>query len=391
MSGARRSRVVVTVTAIVALAVTTEARAAPPAAAETAKPVAVVSLGDSYISGEAGRWRGNALTNAGDKWGTDLAVECEAGECTADPRRIYGATHSSTDMCHRSTSAEIITAAIPDAKPLNLACSGATTGDVRRGDPARNQPNQLELLRAAVRDHRVELVVLSIGGNDLGFGDIIADCVKGYLSPSPYECGPKWAPTIAGQLDRVRADVGATVKAVKDVLDTAQGAGSYQFVLQSYPAPMPAARDFRIRESGPRWAEGGCPVWDADADWARRQLVPTISAQLREVAGNRDVRFLDLQDAFDGREVCARGSRQAHAGNSNASPLPGTEAEWVRWVVTGYSAQGDRQESMHPNHYGQRALGTCLRLMHQKKSGDFACHNTPDTGPARMTLSAITG
>ena len=38
--------------------------AAPPAhAAPGTGPTAVVTMGDSYISGEAGRWLGNSLTN----------------------------------------------------------------------------------------------------------------------------------------------------------------------------------------------------------------------------------------------------------------------------------------------------------------------------------------
>ncbi|KOX20438.1 hypothetical protein ADK67_29385 [Saccharothrix sp. NRRL B-16348] len=387
MSRAVRSRVAVTVAAAVltSAALTT----ATEATAEAAKPAAVVSLGDSYISGEAGRWRGNALENSGDKWGTDLATQCDTSGCTTDPQRVYGDTHTSANMCHRSTSAEILSAAIADVTAINLACSGATTLDVRNGDAARNQPNQVELLRATVREYQVNLVVLSVGGNDLGFGDIIGDCVKGYLSPSAYKCAPKWDPVITEKLEQFRADVGATIKAIKDVLNAAQGAGTYQFVLQSYPSPLPVAADFRIAEDGPRWAEGGCPVWNTDADWARKQLVPTIAGQLKRVAANRAVRFLDLRASFDGREVCAKRSRQATSANSHANPLPGTVAEWVRWVVTGYSSQGDRQESMHPNHYGQRALGTCLRLMHQKATGDFSCHNTPDAGPARMTLTAI--
>lgn len=386
MSGTARSAVLAAVLATTAvLASATEAGAAEE------RPAVVVSLGDSYISGEAGRWRGNALENSGDKWGTDLATRCDGRGCTTDPRRVYGDTHTDSDMCHRSVSAEIVSAAIPDAAPVNLACSGATTKDVRDGDAARHQPDQLELLRAVVREHDVKLVVLSVGGNDLGFGDIIADCVQGYLSPFSYECGPKWAPTVAQRLDQLRADVGATVKAIKDVVNAAQGAGTYQFILQSYPAPMPAARDFRIPEDGPRFAEGGCPVWDADADWARQQLVPTIAAQLAAVAEARHVRFLDLQDAFDGHGVCAAGSRQAQQGNNAANPLPGTTAEWVRWVVSGFSAQGDRQESMHPNHYGQRALGTCLRLVHKRTTGDFACRNTGGAGPGQMVLSPVGG
>ncbi|WP_063747186.1 GDSL-type esterase/lipase family protein [Saccharothrix sp. NRRL B-16314] len=383
MSGATRSRVLAAVIAIGAAALTaTEARAATPAL-----PAAVVSLGDSYISGEAGRWRGNALENSGDKWGTDLATTCDANGCTTDPQRVYGDTHTSTNMCHRSTSAEIISAAIPDATPVNLACSGATTLDVRNGDAARNQPNQLDLLRATVREHHVKLVVLSVGGNDLGFGDIIADCVKGYLTG--YKCAPTWDPKVAAKLDQLRLDVGATVKAIKEVLNAAQGTGTYQFVLQSYPAPMPAARNFRIPEEGPRFSVGGCPVWDSDANWARQQLVPTIAEQLKKVAAARSVRFLDLQGAYDGRGVCATDSQQAQKENSASNPLPGTTAEWVRWVVSGYTPQGDRQESMHPNFYGQRALGTCLRLMHEKATGDFGCHNTRGAGPGRMTLSPI--
>lgn len=37
-------------------------------------PTAAVSLGDSYIAGEAGRWEGNARTNLGDRDGTDRAA-----------------------------------------------------------------------------------------------------------------------------------------------------------------------------------------------------------------------------------------------------------------------------------------------------------------------------
>jgi lysophospholipase L1-like esterase len=386
MSVAARSGVLAAVV-IATAAVTT---AMTPAADErAAKPAAVVSIGDSYISGEGGRWRGNALSGSGDKWGTDLATVCDANGCTTDPRRIYGNTHSTTNMCHRSTSAEVISAEIPDATPVNLACSGATTSDVLNGDPDRRQPNQLEGLRTVVRDHDVKLVVLSIGGNDLGFGDIITDCVQGYLSILAYECAPKWAPTIAQRLDQVRADVDATVAAIKKVVDDAQGAGTYQFVLQSYPSPLPAARNFRIPENGPRFTLGGCPIWDADADWARQQVVPAIAAELEQVADDQNVRFLDLQNAFDGRGVCATDSRQAQQDNSAANPLPGSAAEWVRWVVTGLTSQGDRQESLHPNYYGQRALGTCLGLMHENATGDFACRNTRGAGPGRMTLAPL--
>ncbi|MCM2393560.1 hypothetical protein NBG84_35700, partial [Streptomyces sp. CWNU-1] len=43
--------------------------------AELAKlEAAVISRGDSFISGEAGRWQGNADTSLGSRYGTDRAA-----------------------------------------------------------------------------------------------------------------------------------------------------------------------------------------------------------------------------------------------------------------------------------------------------------------------------
>ncbi|MFB6634862.1 endonuclease/exonuclease/phosphatase family protein [Streptomyces sp. NPDC056362] len=105
----------------------------------TAVPT-VVSMGDSYISGEAGRWAGNADASAGGSvWGTDRsAVGCNAGEssCTHDLTRVYGDTSYAAKpdaACDRSDSAEINGVAVPGAatvERVNLACSGATTASV---------------------------------------------------------------------------------------------------------------------------------------------------------------------------------------------------------------------------------------------------------------------
>src|SRR3954467_8162012 len=64
----------------------------------------VVALGDSAISGEAGRWAGN--TN-----GSSSRVDA-------------GGYNDAIAGCHRSTSAEIH---IGTVASLNLACSGAQT------------------------------------------------------------------------------------------------------------------------------------------------------------------------------------------------------------------------------------------------------------------------
>ncbi|MEJ7787532.1 MAG: hypothetical protein WKF96_22230 [Solirubrobacteraceae bacterium] len=68
-----------------ALAGLAPAAAAGPASSTTA----AVALGDSYISGEAGRWLGNSITPAGDKDGTDRACLPAGPACQVDKTRVY--------------------------------------------------------------------------------------------------------------------------------------------------------------------------------------------------------------------------------------------------------------------------------------------------------------
>jgi hypothetical protein len=39
--------------------------------------------------------------------------------------------------------------------------------------------------------------------------------------------------------------------------------------------------------------------------------------------------------------------------------------------------QGSSRESLHPNAYGQRAIGTCLGLLYASPHRDYACQATP--------------
>jgi len=47
---------------------------AAPLAAAPAELTAAVSMGDSFIAGEAGRWDGNSINSFGDRRGTDRAA-----------------------------------------------------------------------------------------------------------------------------------------------------------------------------------------------------------------------------------------------------------------------------------------------------------------------------
>ncbi|WP_435973328.1 GDSL-type esterase/lipase family protein [Streptomyces sp. Qhu_M48] len=356
--------------------------AAPTASASPGTgPTAVVAMGDSYISGEAGRWLGNSLTDSGGRNGTDRAWT-GAGY---DPSRVYGATAGG---CHRSDTAEVRSAGPLAGSLINLACSGATTDNVfrasRGGLPHKGEAPQADQLAAVAASHDVELIALSIGGNDLGFADIITACATDYIVWYSY-CHDDQQGEVDARIDGVMADVGRSVDEIRAVMTGAGYSSSdYRIVLQSYPSPIPRAADNRYGESGwSRTDTGGCPFWNADSDWARDSLVPQLANRLKSVAAAKGVQFMDLRDALQGREVCAKASRQV----TSAAPASGTTSEWARWIDS-RSTQGLVQESMHPNAYGQQALGRCLALVHARPTGNHSCRNTAGSGPSGMYLTA---
>jgi GDSL-like lipase/acylhydrolase family protein len=359
------------------------AAAAPAAATPTSGPTTAVSLGDSFISGEAGRWLGNSTVATGDRAGTDRAWTGSG----YDPTRIYGATDA--NGCHRSDVAEIRSAPLFISSKVNLACSGATTANIFQtrsgGQAQKGEPPQGEKLRYVAQVARVQLIVLSIGGNDLGFADIITNCALRYTS--------KTGPCNATEQANVNARWGAAFAGVAKAIDEVRAVmaergyarSQYRFVLQSYPSPVPRASEARYPELGVgRATIGGCPFYDVDLNWARDSLVNQIANGLRYVAAHRGVEFLDLRNALQGREVCATASRQA----TLTSPPDGASSEWARFLTQNL-VQGEVQETLHPNAYAQQALGRCLAFHFHAGRGDGVCRNTPGQGPQGMTYSRL--
>ncbi|SDH96487.1 Chitinase, GH18 family [Sinosporangium album] len=328
------------------------------------RPEAIVSMGDSYISGEAGRWAGNANTSEAGSWKTDRRADCSP----AGTDCVYGSTSYDYggNRCDRSDVAEIKGAYVEDVlaeDQFNIACSGAETEHITTTSFKGERP-QVAQLRDIAKDYQVKLIVVSIGGNDLDFSGIIQECGKAYLTGGT-PCKTSREQAFASALDTVRDKVVTTLDKIGETMrKEGQAKGSYDLVLQSYPNPIPRAQDNRYPQ-GPgysRYSQGGCPFLDVDSDWASTSVVPRISDMLRTAAGMAGATFLDLKEAFAGHEVCAKGAQQATSG----TPLTAAKAEWVRWVpylpglTDGPHRQGDIQEAVHPNSFGQRVLSDCL-------------------------------
>lgn len=341
------------------------ARPAPgsPGSATTA----IVSLGDSFISGEGGRWVGNG--GGGDR----AAFACGPwAACRHDPHRVYGT--SEDNGCHRSDVAPILSAPIAVGEAVNLACSGARVENIWRvaagGRPFRGEPPQADQLAAMAGRDNIKLIVIAVGANDVGFGGLVIACALDWARSSP--AYPRLCRRLAQErLEAALPAMGRGLRrALRQVRAAMAGAGyrsrDYRLIAMGYASPFPSGGWIRYSQSGwSRLTEGGCPLWDADASWAAERATPSIIAAIRAAAAAVDAEFLDLQHALDGHQLC---DRRAHPSG------PPTRSEWVRRLDF---TQGSVRESLHPNAYGQRAIGACIGLSYARPRGDYACRATP--------------
>ncbi|MBD0711538.1 MULTISPECIES: GDSL-type esterase/lipase family protein [unclassified Streptomyces] len=318
-------------------------------------------MGDSYISGEGGRWKGNGDGEA--RASTDKGTGIYRGKnyLGLDEDTSYEA---GGNKCDRSNEAEITQASLPgeaDVRKFNLACSGAKTVQFENQWVEKSQPSQLSQLDYVARTNRVKMIVVSVGGNDVGFADIIKACIKAYTIPFGGTCNEEQQKNFAAANVYIRTKVYGVLKAIKvKMRDAGYQPWDYNLVLQSYPRPLPEEiGDFTPDSRTSR----GCPFKDADATWAANNLMKDLTERLKTAADDiGGVRFLDLTDAFAGHELCSKFADLATTAGGVAS----NRAEWIRWVPDRFSEIGPlgaQQEAIHPNAYGHQALGACLTAM----------------------------
>ncbi len=376
-------------TVTVVLAVLSTLVGVSPALASPGKgPTAAVSVGDSYISGEAGRWNGNSVTPVGDKDGTDRACLPAGPTCQVDKTRVYE-PGTEDGACHRSDVAEIHSASLPVAQRVNLSCSGAVTKNVfraSRGGVGQNgELPQADKLLPVAQSKDVKLIMLSIGGNDLGFASIVANCLVAYVSKTG-PCEPSQQAKIDALKPKVIGDVGKAIDEVRTVMAEAGYANTdYRLILQTYPSVAPRASENRYPESGGGREANGCPFYDQDSNWARDSAAGQIGAVGKAAADPRDVETIDLIDLFQGHEFCSKTAAQS-------TPLArpsAAGAEWGRFVGGSTIQQGELQEAFHPNAYGQRALGTCVTKVFGASPGRFRCQGAPGLDPSQMAIARI--
>jgi lysophospholipase L1-like esterase len=243
-------------------------------------PVRVAALGDSYSSGEGA-----------------------------------GAYERSSGGCHRTARAWPRLLADPDRDVTvvaHLACSGARTAALN--SPFKNEPAQLTQL-AGVRP-APNVVTLTMGGNDIGFADVLADCVA-------HDC------VADGRLDRAGRELTQAMPAVLRGAYTRvqRAAPDAAVVVVGYPRLFPPAEGFTL----------SCHLLDANERARLNQLAGTLDQVTAAAAAAAGATFVSVLASLRGHELCG--------GDPWIYPID---------ILGG-------QERAHPTARGQQAIAAAVR------------------------------
>ncbi|MBO0869601.1 MAG: SGNH/GDSL hydrolase family protein [Micromonosporaceae bacterium] len=217
----------------------------------------------------------------------------------------------------------LVAATIHSSEFKDVSCGGATTGDILApgsGELGIQVPAQLAAVTASSA-----LVTVQIGGNDIGFSDIITTCAEESLSnPFGSPCTKHFT---AGGTDQLQARIADTAPKVTTVLQAVHAAapGARVLVL-GYPALLP--------DTG-----SGCwptvPIAFGDTPYLR-STEKSLNSMLSGVAAANGALFVDTYTPSIGHDACKSSS-----------------VRWVEGLIP-----SNPSAPMHPNAAGERGMAT---------------------------------
>ncbi len=335
----------------------------------------VVTVGDSAISGEAGRWAGasNDSSSRADALGSTAYWDTATGE--------------SIPGCHRSKAAQAFIGG--GVNGYNISCSGAKTSTSTPGEDddfkpgvdfyldAQGRKGQARVLQELAATKNVKAVVVMIGANNYGFADIVQQCVTNWLtSPSWWKnyCSDDSSMTSRFTSSAQASQTTNVKNALLNVRTAMTNAGystsQYKIIAQTYWSPIPRGSGFRYAESGwTRQDVGGCGTWNRDADWANDTVVTALNNSMKNglaQSGITNAVTLDLVASLNGRRLCETGvGLYEEMGVANWTSSGAVDkTEWVNQIrtVTTIGGPYQLQEGAHASYWGQKAMRNCLRL-----------------------------
>ena len=276
-----RALVVPLIAMVVALVV-------PGTAAARRAPQSYVSLGDSYTAGPI------------------IPVQ------QTDP---LGCLRSDHNYPH------LVAAALGVSDFHDPSCSGAETGDMTNAQGVSPGPNPPQFDSLSTN---TQLVTLGIGGNDIGFSEIVENCSS--PTPTGHPCQDHYVVNghdeLSDRIDMTAPKIAAVLQGIH------QRAPKAQIFVVAYLAILP--------ESGP-----GCwpqlPITPDDVPYLRG-VEKKLNAMLATQAGANGAKFVDAYTASIGHDACQ---------------IPG-----FRWVEPAVPASP--AAPVHPNLFGMQGYAAAV-------------------------------
>lgn len=350
------------------LEVRSAGRTARQATSADVRNILVVAMGDSYASGE-----GNPRNV--DAWlrqGPPFSPYWDDDACN---RSVLGAPSLAALALERSSPRTSVTL-------VNVTCSGATVarGILGAQTSAGQTTTQVEQAAQAIQGHEADLVLLSVGGNDIGFTSVLQACALSGNCPLSKPPGGvlQQYPTVqtgvqarTGQLPgdyaRIAACLGPDTCPLKDGR-----------VVPGLPL-APDARVLPTMYPDITRAKDGQPcdyltLTQSDFSWARSTILlpepprpyPYVTTGGRTVPLPMDAGSLNQVIAstftLPGWQPVA-GTWAASGDTPEGHGVCAGDAAWVFGVT---ALAGFGSASFHPNPLGQAAMGRAIaRAMDQ--------------------------
>lgn len=276
-----------------------------------APPAKYVAMGDSFSSGEG---------VPGYEQGSDTMA----------------------NVCHRSSSAfpRLLQSNLDMGPTAFVACSGSVIEYIADSFNAEN----MELPQISMITDYTETVTITIGGNDVGFGDTIATCVASDVAQDCLD-----AVELASEKS-TDSDLVTSLQAVFSEVKSLSGDDTQIYVV-GYPNLFPAYEEI---SGACTWGDYALSLLSSDVS-ARSITEDEIDA-LREVhdelnsaldsavdaTANEDIHFIDPTSVFEDHEIC------------------GSSDDWLHGVFLHPSTTEISVGSYHPNSAGQEAYADLL-------------------------------
>ena len=323
----------------------------------------VVVMGDSFASGEGNprnvnAWINNRSSSFDPYWDED--------QCN---RSVHGAPAQAALKLEQTSNKSSVTL-------VDVSCSGATVQKGILGSQFRGINSQIESVSELIGDREIDAVLLTVGGNDIGFGSILTSCALQINCPLAKATTPPLSSfaTIQGGVQELTAGLADSYSSINKCFtdSTCQGAQGQRLpglslsdagivFLNSYP-------DLMRSQAGSVCSY--LTITEADFAWAQDSIVnpsplnPFVYQTTRGVQVPLDIGAGSLNGAisnstqFDWKPIMAIWT-DTGSGPIGHGVCAGNES-WF-FGLTGFS--GFTSGSFHPNPLG---LGEMAKIIYRE-------------------------